>query len=460
MRYTMTFAEHDYSALTEHLLCDSATERAAYLLCGVSSTSEETRLLVREVHPVVDSDVVTASPRHMTIKSVSFMRVMKKADRTKQAFVFVHSHPKGAPHHSEQDDKEESKLFQTAYLRIHGEQTHASVVLTSESDLNGRVWLRDGSKRELDVIRIIGRRFRFLRPNCDDLKSPLFNRQVQAFGGQLQRELASLRIGIVGTGGTGSAVAEQLMRLGAGHIQLFDGDKLERSNVTRVYGSCICDDQRMKVAILEDLGKRIGLGAEIRSVPRFITYRSAAELLRTCDLVFGCTDDEWGRSILTRLAIYYLIPIFDMGVKISSKEGIVESIQGRVTTLMAGSACLFCRGRINSDRISAEIMQASDPDRASNLRKEGYLPELPGATPAVITFTSAIASSAVTELLHRLTGFMGTERVSTEVIHLFDQSRVRTNSTPSNTDCGICANREKWGRGDCQPFLGMTWRGE
>lgn len=181
MRYTMTFAEHDYSALTEHLLCDVATERAAYLLCGVSKAPEETRLIAREVHPVLDSDVVTASPRHMSIKSVSFMRAMKRADRTKQAFVFVHSHPKGTAQHSEQDDKEESKLFQTAYLRIRGEQPHASIVLTSQDDAKGRVWLRDGSRRELDVIRVIGGRFRFLRPNCDDSKSPLFNRQVQAF---------------------------------------------------------------------------------------------------------------------------------------------------------------------------------------------------------------------------------------------------------------------------------------
>jgi molybdopterin/thiamine biosynthesis adenylyltransferase len=460
MRYTITFGEHDYRTLVEHLLGDKTTERAAYLLCGLSSTPEETRLLVREVHPVLDCEVVTASQRHMSIKSISFMRVMKRADRTKQAFVFVHSHPTGVSQHSEQDDKEELKLFQTAYLRIEGDRTHASIVLASENDLRGRVWLRDGSNREIDVVRVIGKRFRFLRPNCGDPKSTLFTRQVQAFGGQLQRELGDLRIGIVGCGGTGSAVAEQLMRLGVGHIYLFDGDKLEKSNVTRVYGAGICDDQRMKVTILEDLGKIIGLGTEITSVPRFITYRSAAEMLRNCDVVFGCTDDEWGRSILTRLAIYYLIPVFDMGVKISSKEGTVESIQGRVTTLMAGSACLFCRGRINSDRISSEIVQASDPDRADSLRKEGYLPELPGATPAVITFTSAIASSAVTELLHRLTGFMGAERASTEVIHLFDHSRVRTNSTQPNPDCGICGNRERWGRGDRQPFLGMTWRAE
>lgn len=460
MRYSITFAEDDYDALTQHVFGDETTERAAYLLCGVSRTSEETRLLVREVHPVLNSDVVTASQTHMSIKSVSFMRLMKRADRTKQAFVFVHSHPNGTTRYSEQDDREELKLFRTAYLRIDGEGMHASLVLAPENDPKGRVWLRDGSKREMDVIRVIGKRFRFLRQNCGDSKSALFNRQVQAFGGQLQRELGNLRIGIVGSGGTGSAVAEQLMRLGIGHIYLFDGDKLDKSNVTRVYGAGIGDDQRMKVTILKDLGKRIGLGTEITCVPRFITFRSAAEMLRNCEVVFGCTDDEWGRSILTRLAIYYLIPIFDMGVKISSKDGVVHSIQGRVTTLMPGSACLFCRGRINSDRISSEILEASDPSRAESLRKEGYLPELPGATPAVITFTTAIASSAATELLHRLTGFMGADRASTEVIHLFDQSRVRTNNTQPNPECGICANREKWGRGDCQPFLGLTWRSE
>ncbi len=460
MRYSITFAEDNYETLVRHLFLDANAERAAYLLCGVSRTADETRLLVREVHPVLVSDVVSASVNHMSINAASFMRAMKRADRLKMSFVFVHSHPTSFPEHSAQDDEEEVKLFRTAYLRIEGERAHASLVFSSPDRPRGRAWLRDGSKVEMDVVRVIGQRFRFFRRTSCCSNPPLFHRQVQAFGGGLQHELRSLRVGIVGAGGTGSAVAEQLIRLGVGHLYLFDGDTLEKSNVTRVYGSGVSDDGCAKVTILGNLAKKIGLGTEITTINRFITYRGAAEILRACDFLFGCTDDEWGRSILTRLAIYYLMPVFDMGVKISSANGIIESIHGRVTTLMPGSACLFCRGRINSDRISAEIMQASDPERAESLRKEGYLPELPGVAPAVITFTTALASSAVTELLHRLTGFMGKDRVSTEVLHLFEQSRVRTNNREPNLDCGICANREKGGRGDCEPFLDMTWRVE
>ena len=46
------------------------------------------------------------------------------------------------------------------------------------------------------------------------MSEDVFDRQVRAFGADIQELLATLRIGIVGNGGTGSPVAEQLIRLG------------------------------------------------------------------------------------------------------------------------------------------------------------------------------------------------------------------------------------------------------
>jgi molybdopterin/thiamine biosynthesis adenylyltransferase len=178
-----------------------------------------------------------------------------------------------------------------------------------------------------------------------------------------------------------------------------------------------------------------------------------------CDVIFSCTDDEWGRSLLSRLSIYYYIPVIDMGVKIDSKDGVVNSIQGRVTTLFPGSACLFCRGRITSAGVRAEMLADVSPDESERLRKEGYAPELGEPAPAVIAFTTAVAAGAVAELLHMLTGFMGTERASTEVIYRFDDCRVGTNSTKSKPDC-FCSQRDNWGKGDQPNFLGLTWRKE
>jgi molybdopterin/thiamine biosynthesis adenylyltransferase len=395
----------------------------------------------------------------MKIASASFMREMKRADRTKQAFLFVHSHPNGPPGHSEQDDIEEKTLFSTAYIRIENPGPHGSLIMSGDGSLSGRVWLQSGEHQQLETIRIIGKQFRFHRKSEVAPDERFFQRQVLAFGKPLQSLLKNIHVGVVGVGGTGSSVLEQLIRLGVGRITVFDGDILDQSNVSRVYGSSISDSGRNKTSIAEDLAARIGLGTDLAAVPEFITFESAAKKLRECDVLFGCTDDEWGRSILTRMAVYYYIPVFDMGVRIDSNEGQVRSAQGRVTTLIPGEACLFCRGRINPETIAAEVLEATNPAAAARLRGEGYIPELPGRAPAVVSFTTAVAASAVTELLHRLIGFMGADRKSTEVLHLFDQTRVRTNRSAPDPLC-FCNDPATLGRGDSKPLLDITWREE
>jgi tRNA A37 threonylcarbamoyladenosine dehydratase len=196
----------------------------------------------------------------------------------------------------------------------------------------------------------------------------IFDRQVRAFGAEIQQLLATLHIGIVGNGGTGSAVGEQLIRLGAGRLSLFEGQTLDASNVTRVYGSRLTDVDRLKVKIIERLAKEIGFGTEVTLFPKHITNSETAKALRDCDVIFGCTDDEWGRSILSKLAIDYYIPVIDMGVKIDSNEGSIVSVQGRATTLAPGSACLFCRGRITAEGVRAQVIECCNPSQAEELR--------------------------------------------------------------------------------------------
>ncbi len=459
MRYSITFAEDDYCSLAEHLHQPGFIEQGAYLLCSLSVTESESRLLVREVIPVRPEEVISASSSHMEIAPQSFMRAMKRADTGHLSFVFVHSHPYGPDGHSPQDDITEPSLFRTAYTRISGQAVHASIVSSGIDQPQARVWHPGGATSPVDVIRVIGNRFRFFRPSSTKNASlEIFDRQVRAFGAEIQQLLATLHFGIVGNGGTGSAVAEQLIRLGVGRLSLFEGQTLDASNVTRVYGSRLTDVDRPKVEIIERLAKEIGFGTEVTLFPKHITNSETAKALRNCDVIFGCTDDEWGRSILSKLAIDYYIPVFDMGVKIDSKEDSIVSVQGRVTTLLPGAACLFCRARITAEGVRAQVIESCNPEQAEELRRQQYAPELQGNAPAVIAFTSAVASTAVSELLHRLTGFMGPDRVSSEVIHFFDQSRMRTNNLSPAPDC-YCGDKERWGLGDQQPFLGMLWQG-
>ncbi|MCL5006683.1 MAG: ThiF family adenylyltransferase [Patescibacteria group bacterium] len=455
MKYSITFSEKDYDAITGRLL-GGETERAAYILCRPSLTDNEIRLIARKIIFVEEADIESASATHIEIPSRSFTKALKAADDRKECFLFAHSHPAGRPDFSEQDDREEKELFRTAYTRISTIGAHGSIVFSPRESPSARMWLADGTSVPADVVRVIGNRFRFYINGGPAASTEFFDRQIRAFGSEVQNLLKSLRIGVVGLGGTGSVVAEQLVRLGVGNLLLIDGQSFEKTNVNRVYGSRSIDEGIKKVKIAERLAADIGLGTEIQIIDRPISAESAARSLRDCDIIFGCTDDEFGRSILTRIAIYYLIPIFDMGVKIDSENEVIKAVEGRVTTLVPGAACLFCRERINPDRILSESIQETDPDEATARRQEGYVPGLAETAPSVIPFTTAVAASAISELLHRLTGYLGDDRPSTEVIHQFHESKIRTNSTGPKSDCW-CNDPTYIGRADAVPFLDTTW---
>lgn len=460
MKYTVTFSEETYDQLAQHLFQDRLVERAAYALCRISKTGVETRLLVREIILVTQEDIEDQTERGMKIKSRSFVRAMKKADLTKHVFMFIHSHPVGFDAHSQQDDQEEAKLFRTAYTRIKTAGVHGSLVMSSREKPIARIWLEDGTIEKVDLIRVIGNRFRFYKDlNEVDSVPVFFDRQIRAFGDDIQKILRTLHIGVVGVGGTGSAVAEQLIRMGIGEITFIDGQQFEISNVNRVYGSSVKNDKVKKIRIAKKNSSRIGLGTRINIEDKPISYLSSALRLRNCDVIFGCTDDNWGRSILTRLAVYYHIPVFDMGVKIDSSEGVIKSIQGRVTTLLADYACLFCRERISAKRIQMETLAELDPPMLFELQKQGYADELNTPSPAVIPFTTTIAAMAISEFLHRLTGFMGSDHLSNEILFMFDELEIRRNRRVSKFGC-FCGDDLKKLKGDVKPFLDLTWRNE
>jgi len=460
MDYSITFENKDYDSLTEYLFKVPGIEQAAYALGRISRTENETRLLIREILPLIPEEIIEAASNHMIISSLSVSRALKKADQTKQCFIFIHSHPDSVPMHSQQDDLEEKKLFSTAYTRIHSEEVHGSIIFSSPEMSIARIWLEDGTYTPVKVIRTVGDRFRFFyNQKPEDSLDEIYDRQVRAFGKDIQRILNNLTIGIVGVGGTGSSIAEQLIRLGVGKLIIADSQNFEKSNINRLYGSKITDENRKKVDIINDLSENIGLETKLVTINKDITFKSSTEKFKECDIIFGCTDDEWGRSLLNRLSVYYLIPVFDMGVKIDSGNGIIKAIAGRVTILLAGEACLFCRERLNPENINNEYMQALYPEEAKKRRKEGYIPELAETAPAVIPFTTTIASTAIMMLLHKLTGYMGKDFNSSEIIVKYHELSIRSNKRPFNQNC-FCADPYYRGRGDVKPLLDTTWRPE
>ncbi len=282
----------------------------------------------------------------------------------------------------------------------------------------------------------------------------MFDRSIRAFGGAVQQTLSDLHIGIIGCGGTGSSVAEQLIRLGVRFLTLIDPKELSESNITRVYGSSPKDVGEAKVIVLAKHLERIAPDAEIEAIRSMITVQSTAKKLISCDLVFGCTDDNAGRLILSRIATYLLIPVIDCGIVISSDaNGTISGIDGRITVLTPGQACLVCRGRIDIARAAAELLT---PQERNQREGEGYAPALGMIEPAVIAFTTMVGANAVSELLERLIGYGPSPRPG-EVLLRFHEREISTNIALPRDRHYCHPASGKIGLDMTEPFLELTW---
>jgi molybdopterin/thiamine biosynthesis adenylyltransferase len=434
-------------------------ESGAVLLAGTGRTELGLRLLGRELHWVSEDSYERRTGDSLRIRSSGYVAALGRAEDIGAVPIWVHTHPGrfGRPFPSEFDEVVDEELAEAFQVRS-GADVYSSLVVSP-----GDRWLRfTGRVVEGDNESRIGRLFvsgpRWALLGAEDSQREdqipeLFDRQVRAFGGDVQRMLSSLRVGIAGCGGTGSAVGEQLVRLGVRSLLLLDPDVLSDSNVTRVYGSTPGHVGEPKVDVLARHLRSIGPDASIDCAQGRITNEDLAQRLTGCDVIFGCTDDNAGRLLLSRLSSYYLTPVIDVGVLLSSAAGQIEGIDGRVTVLTPGEACLVCRGRIDLARAQAEQLQ---PDERSALQAEGYAPELGAVEPAVVPYTSMVASLAVAELLERFIGY-GPDPEPSELLARFHERELSTNSR-SPTPRHYCdPNAGLLGAGERVPFLGQTW---
>lgn len=189
-------------------------------------------------------------------------------------------------------------------------------------------------------------------------------------------------VGILGLGGAGSHIGQQLAHLGFENFELIDPQTIDASNLNRLVGGSQLDVDMIipKVLIAERL---------IRSVrPAALVHRHQAnwhqslDILRGCDLVFGCLDSFIQRDLLESFCRRYRILLIDMGMTVKEIQNDFR-ISGQVIASVPGRACMRCMGFINDEVLKREAENYGDP----------------GPAPQVVWANGMLASTAVGLLL-------------------------------------------------------------
>lgn len=443
-------------------LSSSKVETGGVLLARiVASEDGDIRLLAHFLREVPDEAYTRREASSLEILSEGYVPALGEAESSGMVAIWTHTHPGNgsSPRPSIHDEKVDRQLSDLFRIRTGCSYYGALIISHQNAQMTFTGYLDDAREiRNIDRLIAIGERFS-LQWNDQTTKEPipdLFDRNIRAFGGDIQRVLGDLRIAIVGCGGTGSAIAEQLVRLGVRNLYLVDPDTLSPSNVTRVFGSGPEDVGREKVNVLGDHLARIAPEIRIKRIVSMITAETTARILAGVDLIFGCTDDNAGRLVLSRMSTYFLQPVIDCGVILTNDgEGRLDGIHGRVTILHPGAACLVCRSRVDMARAASETLTPGERFRLAN---EGYAPSLEGVEPAVVTFTTLVAASAVNELLERFAKY-GPDPVPNEVILRVHEREISTNIQSPRERHYCHPHSGKLGLGLTSPLLEQTWMG-
>lgn len=191
--------------------------------------------------------------------------------------------------------------------------------------------------------------------------------------------LQAATVGVVGLGGGGSHIVQQLCHMGLGGMVLVDPDRVEDTNTNRLVGATLEDVKNHELkTVIAARGVR-ALQPNCRLVLISDSWHAAIEQLRECDVIVGAVDSFLARDQLERFARAHLIPYIDVGMDVHQLPSGEYLISGQVVLSLPDGPCMHCCGILTDDRLRREAERYGDA----------------GSRPQVIWPNGILASSAV-----------------------------------------------------------------
>jgi hypothetical protein len=456
MTFKLKISGIHHDLLKAHLFPGDNLEAVAIAVCGRQESDDNTTFLVHEIYPVPYENCSFRTADRVTWSTEGLSVILQRASDKRLSILKIHSHPFGFRRFSNTDDIADKELFESVSGWMNDDYPHVSAVMLPGGMIFGRAVTAQLDFVMLETISVAGNDL-FWWGDEEIHKTDEFSlRTRQAFGEGTVNKLKNMTALVVGCSGTGSPLIEQLVRLGIGKLIMIDPDTIERKNLNRIYNSTMKDAllQKYKVDVLKNAIDVMGLGTEVISFAKNLyddieILKQAAE----ADVIFGCMDSVDGRHLLNQLATFYLVPYFDIGIKlISDGKGDIDQIMGTVNYLQPGGSTLLSRGVYSAEDLRAASMFRTNIDYYKEQQKMGYIADVRVESPAVISINTQISSIAVNEFLARIHQFRYDSNVDYAITRV------------SFTDAYVQYQKEDYsdqylkkfvGRGDMLPFLNM-----
>lgn len=213
-------------------------------------------------------------------------------------------------------------------------------------------------------------------------------------GKDSQTRIKGCTAGIIGLGGGGSHLAQQLAHVGFQNFVLYDPDLPEDSNLNRLIGATVRDVKRNipKVKIARRIIRGLQPMAKVVMIRE--CWQDKPLPLRNCDIIFGCVDGYKGRQELEAFSRRHLIPYIDIGIDVIQVDPQPPVLSGQIIASIPGGPCMWCLGFLTEKKLAAEIKRYGDA----------------GHNPQVVWGNGVVASSAVGIAVDLLTGWTGSTR--------------------------------------------------
>jgi hypothetical protein len=356
-----------------------AAERVGFVYTKWSQTKSGGKILVCGYESVLDENYINDPTVGARINSAAIRSAMQRALTLGEGALHVHIHDHYGRPGPSSTDRQELRPVMQSIRNASAHAAHGLLILSRDAAWAEALVPGEHSFHEIDEISVIGFPMDRLRgDSARAIESDRFARQ-SFLGTSAMQSIGDCHVGIIGLGGGGSHIAQQLAHVGFSRFSLFDADTLESSNLNRLVGGTSSDAKKHtpKVNVAARLIKGINPSAHIEKVKS--RWQDAAEKVQACDIVFGCVDSYAERRDIEIATRRYLIPYLDIGLDVHQAGIEAPRMAGQVILSMPGELCMSCMGFLTEAKLSREA--------------EAY--GAAGPRPQVVWANGVLASSAV-----------------------------------------------------------------